>query len=297
MVEFQSMKPYIFALCANLSFAIGSMFFTHYARRFSSLWINTYKALIAAFCFSLVILFTSGFHTISLFNFSIFFISGLIALGIGDIFLVKAFEKLGPARTMVIFGFHPVIVGIISYLYFDQVVSPGKLIGIIFFIICLFTFSLEHFRSSGKWEIAGLVFAFAGMSLDAIGVNITRYGFNLNSEITAFEGNFYRCLGALFIYWVISLYKPFEFISGFKGLAFKSRSFVIFGSLMGTFLSLALYLEAIKTAHLASLSAIAITSVIFTSLFESIWDKKLPSKYLMISFIFFLVGMYFIIFF
>jgi drug/metabolite transporter (DMT)-like permease len=287
----------MFALGANLSFAIGSMFFTYYARRFSSLWVNTYKALIAAFCFGLVILFTSGFHEITIENFSIFFISGLIALGIGDIFLIKSFQKLGPARTMVIFGFHPVIVGIISYFTLGQLVEPGKLIGIIFFIICLFTFSLENYRSSGKWEITGLLYAFAGMGLDAVGIIITRYGFDMNPELTAFEGNFYRCIGALFIYWIISLFRPFDFVSGFRGLTIKSRSFVIFGSLMGTFLSLALYLEAIKTAHLASLSAIAITSVIFTSLLESIWDKKLPSKYLLVSFVFFLFGMHFILFF
>lgn len=289
------MKPYLLALSANLSFAIGSMFFTHYARKLSSTWINTYKALIATLGFFMVILLSGGFTQISGINIGIFFFSGFLALGIGDIFLIKAFAKIGPARTMVIFGFHPVIVGGLSYFLFQQAVESGKLIGIFFFLFCLFTFSLERFRASGEWEIAGLVFAFLGMFLDAIGIIITRYGFDMNVEVSVFEGNFYRCLGALFAYWLIHLYKPFNFLSGFKALSTKSKGFVVFGSFMGTFLSLALYLEAIKTAHLASISAIAITSVVFTSLLESVWEKKLPSRFLTVAFIFFCLGMYFIL--
>lgn len=289
------MKPYILALGANLSFAIGSMFFTHYARRFSSVWMNTYKALVAMGCFLLAVLLTTGFHEISFINVSIFFISGFLALGIGDIFLIKAFAQLGPARTMVLFGFHPVIVGLISFFLFGQTVESGKLVSIVFFLLCLFTFSLEGFKKSGKWEIAGLMFALVGMSLDAIGLTITRFAFDMNSNITGFEGNFYRCIGALFSYYLISLYKPFNFFAGFKELELKSRGLVLIGALFGTFLSLALYLEAIKTAHLASISAISVTSVIFTSLFESILDKKLPSKFLIIAFGFFACGMIFIL--
>ena len=289
------MNPYLLAVGANLSFALGSMFFTHYATRFSSLWMNTFKGTVAACCFCLAILATSGFHQIEILTFGVFFISGFIALGVGDIFLVKAFTDLGPARTMVLFGFHPVIVGFLSFIFFDQAVSTGKLIGILFFITCLIIFSVEKFRASKKWEFAGILIAMAGMSIDAVGVAITRYAFNLNENITAFEGNFYRCLGAIVALALIGVFRPFQFFEKFKSLQIRSRFFVILGSFFGTFLSLALYLQAIKTAHLASISAISITSVLFASIFESIFHKKLPSKYLIISFGFFVGGMYFVV--
>ncbi len=289
------MKPYILVLTANFCFALGSMFFTHYARRFSSVWMNTMKASVAAIGFSLVVLFTTGFHELTFINFAIFFVSGFIALGIGDIFLIQAFAKLGPARTLVIFGFHPVIVGALSFIFFGQDIEQGKLIGIFFFICCLFTFSYEKFKSSGKWEISGLVMALAGMSLDAVGIPITRYAFDMNPSISGFEGNFYRCLGALTSYFIISRFRPFHFFAGIRSLSSRSLTLVITGSILGTFLSLGLYLEAIKTAHLASISGISITSVIFSSLFESIWEKKLPSKFLVFSFVFFFSGMYFIL--
>ncbi len=289
------MNAYILTLLANLCFALGAQFFTHYSRKFSSTWMNTFKALVAAVCFFITISLTTGFHSIGVVNFLWFFVSGFVALGIGDIFLLKAFEKIGPGRTMVIFGFHPVIVGVLSYFILSQSLDPNKLWAVFFFMACLFIYSYESFIKFGKWEVAGVAFAFLGMTLDGCGVLITRYAFDLNSNITAFEGNLYRCLGALLSYLIIRGFSPFYFRKRFRSLNLKSRSYVILGALFGTFFSLALYLSAIqKAADLAVVSAISITSVIFSTIFESVWERKWPSKYLFISLIFFTGGMLFI---
>lgn len=290
------MNAYLLALSANISFALGTMFFTYYARKISSLWVNTFKALIAAVCFALTIILTTGFHEITVMNFVIFFVSGFIALGIGDIFLINAFSLLGPGRTMVIFGFHPMVVGIISYFLFGQLLDINQFYAITFFVFCLFTFSYEAFKRTGHWELKGLVYALLGMGLDGIGVTITRYAFDMNTALTGFEGNLYRCVGALAAYMLLSKKFELNFVENFRKLQFHSRLYITFGALFGTFLSLAFYLEAIKTAHLASVSAISITGVLFSSLFECLWERKWPSKYLYISFIFFAGGMWFLIF-
>lgn len=289
------MNSYVLALMANMSFALGTMFFTHYARKISSLWVNTFKALIATLCFLLVILFTGGFHDITFLNLGVFFLSGFIALGIGDVFLVNAFAQLGPGRTMVLFGFHPMVVGIISYFLFQQALDTDQFYGITFFVFCLFTFSYENFRAKGHWDLKGLFYALAGMGLDAIGVTITRYAFDMNKALSVFEGNFYRCLGAMVAYVVLSKFFPFDFLKNFKQLKLNSRLYITFGAFLGTFLSLAFYLQAIKTAHLASISAISITSVLFSSTLECLWEKKWPSKYFMVALIFFGLGMWFLI--
>lgn len=285
----------LYALSANLSFAFGSIFFTHYSRKFSSLWVNTYKALIAAACFALAVLIADGFHSISFLNFIIFFISGFIALGIGDIFLIQGFKLIGPGRTLLLFGFQPVLIGVLSLILFSQTINTNKFIGIIFFVLCLLTFSFETFKHSGKWDVRGLVFACLGMIIDGIGVIITRYAFDMNKAITGFEGNFYRCLGAVIAYILISRFRPFHFRKHLHSLSKRGIIYVTIGALFGTFLSLAFYLEAIKIGHLASLSAIAITSVIFSALFEHIWERKWPNRYLVLAFIFFACGMKFIL--
>ena len=279
MLKFLLMEPYIYALCANLSFALGSVFFAHFSRRFSSLWMNCVKANVGLACFFLVIISTSGFHDISLINFTIFFISGFLALGIGDLFLLQAFKQLGPGRTMVLFGFQPLIIGGLSFLFFDQRISGDRLYAVIFLILCLVTFSYEIRKRTGQWDVLNLSIAFAAILIDAIGVIISRYAFNMNESITAFEGNFYRCFGAVCAYVLISFFKPIKLIETFKSLSKRTIGYVFLGAFLGTFLSLAFYLQAIKTGHLASISAISITAVMFASLFESIWEKKMPSKF------------------
>ncbi len=286
------MKPYVFALCANLSFALGSVFFAHYSRRVSSLWMNCVKALVAVFCFFIAIIATSGFHSISTLNFLIFFLSGFLALGIGDLFLLESFKRLGPGRTMVIFGFQPLIIGSLSYIFFGQTISSEKLFAVIFLILCLLTFSLEIRKRTGTWEVKNLLIAFAAILIDAIGVIITRYAFNMNDSINGFEGNFYRCLGALFAYFCLSFIMPIHLKKIFMSFSRSSKFYVCLGAFLGTFLSLGFYLEALKTGHLASISAISITAVMFASIFESIWERKKPSVFLLIALIFFGIGMW-----
>lgn len=290
------MNPYVLTILANFSFALGSQFFTHYARKFSSVWMNTFKATVATVCFLIVILFNGGFHATGIENVGWFFLSGFIALGLGDIFLLSAFAKIGPGRTLLLFGFHPLIVGVISYIKFGQEIDQNKLWAILFFIGCLITFSYESFKLKGKWEVSGLLLAFLGMLLDAVGITITRYGFDSSPLITPFEGNFYRCIGALICYVLVRKIYPFDFRKNLKILTKSSLLYVTLGSFLGTFLALAFYLEAIKTAHLASITAISITSVIFSACIECIWERKLPNKFLLISFILFAFGMKLLIF-
>lgn len=289
------MNAYIMTIFANLSFALGSQFFTHYSKKFSSIWMNAFKAVVAGSAFLITVLLSTGFHAIEFLTVIIFFISGFIGLGIGDIFLLKGFERIGPGRTMLIFGFHPVIVGVLSYLILDQVLETKKLWAILFFIICLIIFSYESFKKNKSFEFRGICFAFLGMAFDAGGVLITRYAFDLNASISAFEGNFYRCIGALLAFLVIRGISPFQFRSRFKSLSIKSRLYVTLGALFGTYISLSLYLYAIKTTNnLAIVSAISITAVLFSSIIECIWEKKYPTKYLLVSFFFFLFGMNFL---
>ena len=291
------MNASLMALMACMSFALGSQFFTHYSRRFSPLWMNATKAIVASVLFGAIVFVTSGFHEIEIGNFWLFFISGFIGLGIGDIFLLKSFKEIGPGRTMLLFGFNPVIVGVLSYLFLNQTLDQSKLIGIIFFIVCIIIFSVENFKINKSWGLAGLSFAFVGMAMDATGILITRMAFDQNAQLTSFEGNFYRCIGAIISYLIIRFFINFHFTKHFKDSSNKTRIYIFVGAILGTVISLSFYLKAIQIAdNLATVTAISITSVLFSGLFECIWTKKMPSKYLLTALVFFLIGMKFVLF-
>lgn len=288
-------KVYIYALAANLSFAIGVQFFTHYAKRISSVWVNCFKALVAAVLFLLTVLGQGGFHHITPLFATLFFLSGMLGLGLADICLVKSFSLMGPGRTMMIFGFQPLVIGLISYFAFGQAVEGRKLIAVIFFVACLFIFSLESFRKHGHWNIRASLFALGGVLLDGVGIVITRFVFNGNPGIGTTEGNVYRAAGALVLFAVWSRAKPFHFLGNLATLSRRSLFWITLGSFAGTYMSLMFYLSAVRYAGaLATVSAIAITGTLFASVFECIYERKAPSGYLLTALLFFFAGMAFL---
>ena len=165
---------YLYALAANLSFAIGVQFFTHYARRVSSLWVNCFKGCVAALLFAATVLLGGGFAGADPGVTALFFLSGMLGLGMADIFLIKSFSLMGPGRTMMLFGLQPFVIGAMSYFAFGQTLDPRKIYAVGFFIVCLFIFSLESFRKEGHWNAKASLFALGGIILDASGVVIYR---------------------------------------------------------------------------------------------------------------------------
>ncbi|MBI4351604.1 MAG: DMT family transporter [Elusimicrobia bacterium] len=288
-------KVYIYALAANLSFAVGVQFFTHYARRTSSLWVNCFKAAVASVLFAVTISAQGGFHRLGGGYAALFFLSGMLGLGLADVLLIKAFSLMGPGRTMMLFGFQPLVIGVISYFAFGQAVDLGKVYAIFFFIVCLFIFSLESFKKHGHWNMKASLFALSGVVLDALGVLITRYTFNNSPGITTTEGNFYRAVGALLLFALLSRFRPFQFGAQLKALSRKGLLWITLGSAAGTYLSLMFYLNAVRYAGaLAAVSGIAITGTLFASAFECLVERKAPSPYLLAAFAFFLGGMSFL---
>lgn len=287
-----SQEVLLLALGSNFFFALGSQFFAYYSRTIGANWMNWYKAFIAQVCFVSALFLTEGIRLIPVSQSLPLMLSGLIGLGAGDVFLLMAFKEMGPGRTFMLFAFQPLIIGTSAYLLFGQAIDTTRFWAIFFFILCILIFSLESFRRERHWGLKGISLALLGMMFDAGGVLITRSMFDADASLSPLMTNFYRTNGALLYFFLFSLIKKDLFLfKPLKTLSKKGVFYVSLGSLFGTFISLSLYLKAMQTAHLASLSAVAITGTIFSALFECLWNKKLPSIYLVVAFISFLMGM------
>ncbi len=281
------------ALGSTLSFSTSSLVFAEYSRRISALWMNCFKCVVAFAFLAFTIPITTGWHTPSLPSVAGLVLSGFIGLNIGDLFLLNAFARLGAARTLMVFGFQPLFLGIAASLFFSQKFEPRSLIAVIFLIACLVTFALERFRPERVWGLSGLLFALVGVSLDASGVLLSRAAFEHSPHLPPLEGNFYRCFGALLGFALISCFQPIRLFEGYKQLTtIRARALVIAASFAGTYLALLLYLTAIKIGHLASISGIGITGPIFSAALECAIYRRAPSPYLIAAFLFFAGGFY-----
>ncbi len=290
------MSPVLYALFANISFATASVYFATYSKKISASWVNYFKASIAFICFTSVTL-VFGLQTDLPFRSVAFLsLSGTLGLFIGDIFLLKAFTHLGSGRVLMLFGFQPLILGVASIYLFNQRFSLLNVVAVIFLMGCLFTFSLESFKQKGHWDLKGLGYAIIGVGLDAAGVLLTKSAFEDNPTLSPFYANVFRSGAAVLGFFILSRLNFFQ-LSLFRPLDLMKKLEVlkiVMVCFLGTFVSLGFYMMAMKHGHLATVSAIAGTSPLFATLFETITGQKKLTAYLFIGTFFFLCGVFII---
>jgi drug/metabolite transporter (DMT)-like permease len=111
---------YLMALASNLLFSTTSLIFSHYSTRFSPMWMNQTKVLLATFAFGLTAFFFPSQQPFDFSTLSYLTLSGILGLCLGDFLLFKAYTKLGAARSLILFSFQPLILGIFAYFALDQ---------------------------------------------------------------------------------------------------------------------------------------------------------------------------------
>jgi len=287
---------YLFVILSNFSFAFASIFFTHYSRAISPLWMNSFKSN-ATFLYLLIsVPLFIPLHLESSFTFYGLLLSGVIGLGIGDIYLFRAFSEIGAARTLILFGFQPLFMALSSNILFGQTTEPRHLLAILFMLACLFLFAYESKKGSGQWQLRGLLYALIGVLLDTAGVIISRISFDQSPAIHPLWGHMFRTTGAVIFFILFSRFvKTIPLKSIFLSLSKKDKITLLLAAFVGTYLSLYFYLSGIKIGHVASITAITVTCPIFASLFEHIIAKKFPSKILLLAFVIFILGIWVLI--
>ena len=286
-----SIPPYFFALAATLCFAYASTIFTEFSRKISPFWMNSFKAFVALIAFWITVFVFKSWINPDIKTIIALISSGCIGLMIGDIFMLHAMKDLGASRMLMIFGLQPFFLGIGGYFLFNQTFSPLSFLGVVFMLCCLFTISLETYKQSGSWQIRGLVFGLIAILLDAVGILMTRYGFETTPGIDSIQVNAIRCVGAIIGFFLVYFLKgKIEFTPVWKPLTRSEKIRIVVGSLLGTYFSLMLYLTAVSRGQLSVISSVTVTGPMFASAFECFRYKRWPSFYLLVAFMFFIAG-------
>ncbi len=279
-----------YALMSAAIFSGASIVFTKYAIKCGANWINITKACIALMVGVCVIPFFEHWPAIFSTTSLMLIVSGASGLAYGDIFLMRAFAELGASRSLMMFGLQPIFLAIFAYVTLGQKLNILHFLGIPFLLVCPVLFSLERFRSSGSWDIKGVLFALVAVGMDACGIMLSRTSFELTPSLHPFQANVYRFSGAIFAYLLILPFIKINWRMHFNKLQARERGLVILASFMGTCVSLAFVLTAFKIGKLAAVSAVGVTCPIFAATLECLVNKKMPSKYLISALISFTIG-------
>jgi drug/metabolite transporter (DMT)-like permease len=287
--------PYIFAILANLAFASASIIFVQFSKLYSPMWMNQLKVTVAMACFPVAFYFYESWSPLNVIGGGSLLLSGFLGLCIGDFFLFRSFSTLGATRTLMLYSFQPIIMAIYGFLILNQNLSLQQWLAILCMMSCLFVFVIERKQQLGTWNVLAFAGAFLGIIFDTVGVMLTRTAFDSSPNLGSFQANSIRAAGALAGFFLI---KPKSFVFLIKDLiqlknqteGRKKLIWVLSACFFGTFLSLSLYLRAVKTAHVATLTAITITGPIWVSLIEHIQSRSLPNRYLVTAFSLFVIG-------
>jgi drug/metabolite transporter (DMT)-like permease len=290
-----TLQIYALAIGANLAYSTASMVFSLYAKRFSSMWINQVKVVIALSAFILAMFVAEKFVEMKSSEIGFLLLSGFAGLCLGDLFLFRAFITLGPARSLVLYSFQPLMLGLYGFFFLGQLFSLNQTLSVLCMIFCIFIFMLERNRATGTWDMRSFIWAFLGISLDALGVMLTREAYEANPALGTFQVNVVRCIGALAGFLMMSPTSYLTIAKDVYALRKREISLLLGSALCGCFLSLTLYLAALKYAHVGTLTSIAITGPVWVSLLECLYHRRLPNIFLVVAFSFFLAGFYLMI--
>jgi drug/metabolite transporter (DMT)-like permease len=286
------------ALGASLCFSLASQIFRFFSHHVSPYWMNHCKAWVATLCFGVsVVVFWNSSHWPTSAAWLALALSGILGLAIGDIFLMRAYRDLGPGRTLFIFGFQPLFIGLMGFLFLGQSLDPKVLIAVLCLCGCVVTLSFEAKQKQGHWGWGLLGVAGLAAILDASGLLLTRWAFDHAPKLQVFEANFVRCLFALLVLILLdhglkhkNPQRPL-FWDRWKTLGFKLKALALVGAVFGTYLSLTLWLKAVSIGHLATITAIAgSSSPLLSNAMECVLEKRTPSLALWAAVVFFLIG-------
>lgn len=290
----QDLTAYIYSFSSVITFSTAAIGFTYFSHKVSPLWMNVFKCFISTlFCIPVLMFFDKSLFW-SPVDYWPFYLSGFIGLNVADWFLLTSYRIMGPGRTLVLFGFQPLAVGTFSYLAWGEELHGMQFVAILFFILCLFLFSYERFKASGRWEVRGLLLALCGVFFDSIGILLTRYGFDQNPGVNGLEAHYVRVSVALLSFVIYTPFIKIHFINGFRKLSLRDKNLAVVSSFFGTFLSLILYLQALKIGKLATVTAIILSDPMITTFLESVWLKVWPSRYLWLALLSLIVAMFFL---
>lgn len=287
-----SLQVYLMAIGANLTFSTASLFFSIFSVRFSPVWMGTVKVFFAMIAFVIAMFLSGQTSSVPWSAVTLLFLSGLGGLCGGDIFLFKAYTTLGAGRTLVMFSFEPLFLGIYGYFFLGQLFSVNQVLAVLCMVVCIYIFMLERNRLHGSWDFKSFLWAFAGILLDTIGVMLTRSAYEIAPQMETFQVNVIRCVGALVGFLLVSPKIYLQFPKDIWKMNARDKVIIIGASVGGCFIALALYLAALKHAHMGTLSAIAITGPVWVAMLESIYYRRWPNRYLVGAFVFFLLGFY-----
>ena len=279
----------LFAILTAVLWSFSSFIFTTVGKRIGTIQLNIYRLLFAA----LLLLITFPIFNIKIIASPIQLfhlgMSSIIGLVIGDTFLFKGFDLIGPRNTLLIMSINPAIAAVIAFFALNERLGVFAIIGMLITLSGIALVILDKNQNENtrfKLSRRGVIFAFIGAAGQGVGIIFAKLAF-VNGEIHGLVATFIRLALAAVILFpataIIGSFKnPIKIFSGDK----KAFGLILLGSVLGPYLGITFSFYAIIYTKIGIASTLMATiPIIMLPLSVWIYKEKLSWKSILGAFI------------
>jgi drug/metabolite transporter (DMT)-like permease len=142
-------------------------------------------------------------------------LSGVIGLALGDMFLFRTYEHIGPRLGMLLLSLAPVIGALLAWLLFGETLRLGQIAGIALTLSgIVWVVGTRPAENSNQPHVdgRGLLFGVLAATGQAVGLVLSKQGMTGGSspggsspgDFSPFAGNAIRMLAAMVVFWLMT---------------------------------------------------------------------------------------------
>jgi drug/metabolite transporter (DMT)-like permease len=235
------------ALTAAILWASISIVFTAVTFKIGVIQLNIDRMILASIFLFITILIFSINMTVGIEQIAFLTVSGIIGLVLGDTFLFKSFQEIGPRLTMLIYSINPAIAAILAFIFLDETMEIMGIIGVFIALTGIGLVVLEKQNVTNKFQITkkGIIYGLMGAVGQAVGLIFAKAAFNYG-EIHSLTATLVRISSAAIVMLPIGIILR-KYKNPFILYASQTKTFrqVILGSIMGPYLGISLSFVAL----------------------------------------------------
>jgi len=271
----------LIALVVAFLWGLAAIIWTAAGEKISAMELNLIKAVAASGLVGINLLLTRitlvpmpGLSLVQM------LLSGMVGLGVGDVALFMAFQKIGPTRTSMIKLLSPLLVSLMAFISLSEKITLIDLLGMTITILGIFLVVSERLPHNqiaprNYWEGIGL--ALLATLAEVIGVVFSRQVL-VQTQIDPLWGTLLRLAAAaifLAIWAVITRQKIGEWVHS-PG-SDRLVKLIASGVLCGTFIGLWLQQTVLKITAAGVAQTFFSSTPLFILFIQALLQRRLPS--------------------
>ena len=258
------------ALFTSFCWSLSAVGFSMAGKKFDSTTINRVRvslAFIALLVFNQVLYGQAFPINASSDRFFWLMLSGVIGLALGDFFLFRSYQLVGPRIGLLLLSLAPVYSAIIAWLFLGEQLATREVIGIIVTLGGIAWVVMSGSKSkidepTQKHSSTGILYGCIAALGQSIGMVLSRQG--MYGQFPPFAGSLIRITAAVLFLWVVAIFQRTANKTIQSSISdLRSTGWVSFGALFGPVIGVSASLLAIQNSNLGVASTLMALPPVF----------------------------------